>query len=188
MEIAWAEQPRGKSYPILVFQRPTIIELSEEKYQKLLEGDVPPPDGPEVIEGVEDTNEFVLEKYLEDFIVSNFDAIFRGRLKLYEDTEEGEGQQFDTNEIGRIDILATEPAADSFVVIELKKGRPSDKVIGQTLRYMGWVKTNLCTDDQRVRGLVICRDPDPKLSYALQMTKDIDVSYYSVSFKLKETP
>jgi len=53
---------------------------------------------------------------------------------------------------------------------------------------MGWVKKNLCTDGQAVRGLVICRDPDPKLSYALEMTKDIAVQYYSVFFKLRETP
>lgn len=72
-----------------------------------------------------------------------------------------------------------------FVVIELKKGRPSDEVVGQILRYMGWVKQNLCKSGQAVKGLIICRDPDPKLSYALQMTNNIDVRYYSVSFKLR---
>jgi hypothetical protein len=72
--------------------------------------------------------------------------------------------------------------------MELKKGRPSDQVVGQTLRYMGWVKKNLCTDGQVVRGVIICRDHDPKLSYALEMAKNIDVRYYSVSFKLKDTP
>lgn len=53
---------------------------------------------------------------------------------------------------------------------------------------MGWVKKNLCATGQGVKGLVICRDPDPKLSYALEMTNGIDVRYYSVSFKLKEAP
>jgi hypothetical protein len=48
------------------------------------------------------------------------------------------------------------------VVIELKKGRPSDQVVGQVLRYMGWVKKHLCTNGQAVKGLVICRDHDPK--------------------------
>lgn len=61
-------------------------------------------------------------------------------------------------------------------------------MIGQILRYMGWVKKNLCKEDQRVKGLVICRDPDPKLSYALDMTNNIVVQYYRVSFKLRETP
>ena len=80
------------------------------------------------------------------------------------------------------------PKLKSFVVIELKKGRPSDQVIGQLLRYMGWVKKSLCISGQAVKGLVICRDPDPKLSYALEMTNNIDVRYYSVSFKLGEAP
>ena len=79
-------------------------------------------------------------------------------------------------------------AGDSFVVIELKKGRPSDQVVGQILRYMGWVKKNLCASGQAVKGLVICREPDPKLLYALEMTKGIDVRYYNVAFTLKEAP
>ena len=124
---------------------------------------------------------------MEDFIVSNFETIFRGKLKIYEDAEGLDGQQFATD-TGPIDILATEPATASFVVIELKKGRPSDQVVGQILRYMGWVKENLCKNNQAVKGLVICRDPDQRLSYALTMTNNIDVRYYSVSFALKEAP
>ena len=73
-------------------------------------------------------------------------------------------------------------------MIELKKGRPADQVVGQILRYMGWVKRNLCKEGKAVKGLIICRDPDTKLSYALEMTTNIDVRYYSVSFKLRETP
>jgi hypothetical protein len=52
---------------------------------------------------------------------------------------------------------------------------------------MGWVKENLCDKGQQVKGLIICRDPDPKLSYALAMTKDIEVQYYTVSFKLTKS-
>jgi hypothetical protein len=39
-----------------------------------------------------------------------------------------------------------------------------------------------------VKGLVICRDTDPNLSYALEMKNNIDLQYYSVSFKLSQTP
>jgi hypothetical protein len=39
------------------------------------------------------------------------------------------GQQYATD-IGPIDILAIEAKTKAFVVIELKKGRPSDRVIG----------------------------------------------------------
>jgi hypothetical protein len=51
-----------------------------------------------------------------------------------------------------VDILAVESKSKSFVVIELKKGRPSDCVVGQILRYMGWVKQNLCSDGQAVKA------------------------------------
>ena len=71
--------------------------------------------------------------------------------------------------------------------IELKKGKTSDQVIGQILRYMGWVKQKLCKEGQTVKGLVICLGSDPRLSYALEMTNNIDVRYYNVSFELRET-
>jgi len=122
-------------------------------------------------EGVDQTA-FALERYLEDFVVSNFAAIFKGKLRIYEDANAdgqqyvADGQQYVTD-IGPIDILAVESDSGSFVVIELKKGRPSDQFVGQILRYVGWVKKNLCKGGEAVKGLVICSgDPDPKLTYA----------------------
>jgi restriction system protein len=183
--VSWQELPRDKVFPSIVFQRPTLAPVSDEEFRKFVEG--VPLDPPESPEGIEDHNAFVLEKYLEEFIVSNFDTIFKRDIKIYVDSE-GDGQQYDT-EVGRIDILAVESKSKSFVVIELKtEKRSSDQVIGQVLRYMGWVKKNLCNDGHAVKGLVICRDSDLKLSYALAMTKDIDVLYYTVSFKLAEAP
>ena len=88
---------------------------------------------------VVDQTEFVLEKYLEEFIISNFKQIFKNKHEVYEDDEGNDGQQY-TTDIGPIDILATEASSKTFVVIELKKGRTSDQVVGQILRYMGWVK------------------------------------------------
>jgi restriction system protein len=187
LEVSWQPQPRNRVYPSIIFPMHTLMELTEDQFRNLLtDSDV--PSGPtEPPEPIEDHNAFVLEKYLEEFIVSNFQAIFKGDLKIYRDAEGNDGQQYAT-ETGPIDILSIEPKSKSFVVIELKKGRPSDQVVGQVLRYMGWVKKNLCVTGQGVKGLVICSDPDPKLSYALEMTKNIDVRYYSVSFKLREAP
>jgi len=184
--VEWQDAPRDKAFPSIVFLRPTLTEISEEEFRKLVEAQEITVDRPEAVEGVQDQQAFALEKYLEDFIVTNFDRIFRGDLRIHEDSE-GNGQQYLT-EIGRIDILAFEPRSRSFVVIELKKGRPSDQVIGQTLRYMGWVKKNLCNDGQGVKGLIVCRDSDAQLSYALEMTNDIDVRYYKVSFQLADVP
>lgn len=184
MGVSWQEQPRDKVFPSVVFPMHTLAEISEEEFRNLLEG-TSLQSFPLEHEAIEDKNAFVLEKYLEDFIVSNFDTIFKGRLKIYEDPDGNDGQQYATD-IGPIDILAIEQKSNSFVVIELKKGRPSDTVVGQTLRYMGWVKQILCKNEQTVKGLIICRDADPKLTYALEMTKNIDVRYYTISFKLRE--
>lgn len=186
LEVGWLDQPRDKGFPNIVFPMHSVYEITENQYQSLVEGTITDSVA-DLSEAVEDQNAFVLEKYLEEFIVSNFEVIFKGKLKIYEDAEGLDGQQYATD-IGSIDILAMEPASASFVVIELKKGRPSDQVVGQILRYMGWVKKNLCNDSQAVKGLVICRDPDPKLSYALTMTNNINVRYYSVSFALKDAP
>ena len=187
LEVSWQEQPRNNAFDGVVFPMHTLAELSEEQFRNLLEGSPPIQTPSESSEPIEDPSAFVLEKYLEDFIVSNFDTIFKGTLRIYEDMEGNDGQQYATD-IGPIDILAVEPKSKSFVVMELKKGRPSDQVVGQILRYMGWVKRTLCTNGQDVKGLVICRDSDLKMSYALEMTNNIDVRYYSVSFKLREAP
>ena len=46
---------------------------------------------------------------------------------------------------GYMDILAISKDKSEFLVIELKKGRASDEVLGQIQRYMGHVKTELAT-------------------------------------------
>ncbi|MEX0727344.1 MAG: endonuclease NucS domain-containing protein [Planctomycetaceae bacterium] len=186
LSVRWHDTPQNIVYPTVVFLMPTVSELTSEQYEQVIEGKAVETVPTDADKTIEDHNEFVLEKYLEEFIVSNFQSIFKGELQIYEDTDGIGGQQYQT-EIGPIDILAVSKESNSFVVIELKKGRPSDQVVGQILRYMGWIKMNLCEKGQSVRGLVICRDPDPKLSYALEMTSNIDVRYYSISFKLLDS-
>jgi hypothetical protein len=138
----------------------------------------------ELVESVSSPVEFGLEKYLEEFIVANFETVFGGRLQIYQNPLTGEfGQQYQTA-TGAIDILALDTRTKSFVVIELKKGKSSDDVVGQIQRYMGWVKEHLCGRNQSVKGLIICKEPDSRLSYALKMTRGIEVKYYNVSFQL----
>ena len=136
-------------------------------------------------EGIEDESQFVLEKYLQDFIVSNWNKINFGRnLKIYEDENGNSGSSY-TTDIGYIDVLAVDEKGN-FVVIELKKGRESDKVVGQILRYMGWVKNKLAKKGQNVEGIIICKDKDEKMEYAISATRGITIKYYSVNFKLAD--
>jgi restriction system protein len=187
IDVRWYESPRDKDFSNIVFGMQTIYEIKEELYNKLVENPVNNTIQP-IEEDIENQAEFTLEKYLEDFIVTNFSTIFHDKLVMYKDTEENMAAQQYGTEAGTIDILAQEPSTNSFVVIELKKGRESDKVVGQTLRYMGWVNDNLCKQGQGVRGIVICKEADPKLAYALKMAPNISVKYYKVNFKLTDTP
>jgi len=182
LPISWRERPRNLDFPAVVFPMHTVASISEEKFQKLIGGVVIDPPSEET-DSASDPNVFVLEKYLEEFIVANFQQIFRGTARIYVDDEGNSGQQYSTD-IGPIDILAFEPSKNSFLVIELKKGRPSDQVVGQVLRYMGWVQKHICKSGQTVRGLVVCKEADPKLTYALSMTDNVQVQYYRVDFKL----
>ena len=133
----------------------------------------------------EEEMEFALEKYLEDFIVDNWDKIdFGEKLTLYEDEDGNVGKQYYTGDAGYIDIL-TKDKDENFVVIELKKGRKNDEVIGQVLRYIGWARENLAKKNENVRGLIIVRERDSKLEYALREISDkVAVKRYSVTFRL----
>lgn len=187
MQVEWQNSPRDKDFPSVVFPMHTLAEFTEDQYRAVVSENLSELSITEEPVSITDRTEFVLEKYLEEFIVTNFDAIFKRQIELYTDSEGNIGQQY-TTDIGPIDILAYEPKAKTFVVLELKKGRPSDQVVGQVLRYMGWVKENLCTEGQSVRGIVICRDKDQKLLYALGMVRNVDVKYFRVSFELRDTP
>lgn len=185
LNVRWHDSPRDKEFDCIVFGMQTIYEIPESKYQELV-GE-PVEDTVAIVEqSVENRTEFVLEKYLEEFIVSNFAKIFGDKLVIYRDPEEDTIAQQYATDVGVIDILAQEPGTNDFVVIELKRGRESDRVVGQTLRYMGWVRENLCRDGQVVKGIIICRESDPKLSYALRMTDNVAVNYYRVDFELSD--
>ena len=71
-----------------------------------------------------------------------------------------------------------------WLVIELKRDQPSDKTIGQVLRYMGWVEEHLAGPGETVEGLVIAREQDERLRYALRHTRDVRLKLYQVKFEV----
>lgn len=133
---------------------------------------------------IENPSVFALEKYLEEFLVSNWNNTeLAKKYSIF--TEDGEivGQQYETD-TGPIDILAVSKDNKTLLVIELKKGRASDVVIGQIQRYMGYVSEELAEHDQEVRGLIIALEDDTRIKRALVVTKGIDFYKYEVSFRL----
>lgn len=153
-----------------------------EEIEKLLGG------APDVVvfptDPTPDASAFALEKHLEDFLVENWAQTELGRdYDIY--TEDGEpvGQQYQTD-TGPLDILAVSKDKKRLLVVELKKGRASDAVVGQTLRYMSFVQEELAEEGQRVQAVIIAHEDDQKIRRALTITPSIVFYRYKVSFKL----
>jgi restriction system protein len=132
---------------------------------------------------VEDPSVFALEKHLEDFLVANWKQTELAlKYDIYE--EDGEiGKQYPCD-TGHIDIFAISKDKKELLVIELKKGRASDAVVGQIQRYMGYVKEELAEEGQTVKGIIIALEDDLKIKRALSVTNNIEFYRYQVSFKL----
>lgn len=133
---------------------------------------------------VEDASVFALERHLEDFLVANWGSTELGKnYRIYEADGEQIGQQYPTD-TGPIDILAISNDQRELLVVELKRGRASDAVVGQILRYMGFVSQDLAESTQTVRGIIIALDDDKRIRRALAITPTIDFYKYEVTFKL----
>ena len=99
---------------------------------------------------VEDPTVFALEKHLEDFLVSNWSNTELGKnYDIYEIDGEFVGQQY-PSDTGPIDILAISKDKTELLVVELKRGRASDVVVGQIQRYMVYVLQELAEPNQKV--------------------------------------
>jgi len=137
-------------------------------------------------ETIEDPSVFALEKHLEDFLVQNWKSTELGKhYNIYEEEGEIVGQQY-PSDTGPIDILAISKDKKELLVVELKKGRIGDVVVGQVQRYMGYVKDELAEEDQKVRGVIIAFEDDTKIRRALSVAQNIDFYTYKVNFKLEK--
>jgi restriction system protein len=135
-------------------------------------------------ETIEDPSEFALENHLEDFLVKNWKQTDLGKnYDIYEVDGELVGKQY-LSDTGPIDILAISKDKKTLLVIELKKGRVSDNVVGQVQRYMGYVLEELAEENQKVRGVIIAHEDDLRIKRALSVTNNIEFYRFQVSFKL----
>lgn len=132
---------------------------------------------------IESQAEFALETHLEEFIYRNWDNINWGtRLKLFRAGEQ-DGRQFPAG-TWSIDFLALDEDDGSLVVVELKRGKTSDSTVGQLLRYINWVKENVAEEDRDVRGIIVGKEVDEALEYAVKNLDYVEVKTYRVDFQL----
>ncbi len=136
----------------------------------------------------EDTlEEFALESQLQSFLVENWDKIDIGKTyDIIEDNGDLVGDQYRIPPIGIIDILAKSKDGKEWLVIELKKGKSSDQVVGQLMRYMGWISKEKAAPGETVRGLIILREDDERIRYAVSSVPNVSVMKYTVDFGLTD--
>lgn len=133
---------------------------------------------------IEDPVAFAMEKHLEAFLAANWNqTILSKDFSIYEEEGEPVGQQYATD-AGTIDILAISKDKKRLLVVELKRGRATDVVVGQVLRYMGYVKELIAEDNQTVEGAIIALEDDQKMRWALASVPSISFYRYQVTFKL----
>ena len=129
-----------------------------------------------------EVSEFAYEKDLQNFLSKNLYQIEPG-LKLYEE-EDITGIEFPVGN-RYIDILALDND-NNYVVVELKVSRGYDRVVGQLLRYMAWIRKNQADKGQVVRGIIIAREISEDLLLACSEIPNIDLYEYQLSVSLKK--
>jgi hypothetical protein len=129
------------------------------------------------------SREFAFERDLRNYLSKNLSSVERG-LTLFE--EEGfSGVEFPAG--GRfIDILAVD-AQGQHVVIELKVSRGYERVMGQLLRYIAWVKHNLA-NGKKVRGIIVASEITEDLVLAASLVPDVALCRYEPALKLVNVP
>jgi restriction system protein len=133
---------------------------------------------------IEDPSAFAMEQHLEAFLVLNWDQTeFAKAFSIFEEEGEKVGQQYETD-ASPIDILAISKDKKRLPVVELKRGRASDVVVSQVLRYMGYVKEEIAEPDQTVEGAIIALKDDKKLRWALAAVPHVSFYRYEIRFKL----
>lgn len=116
----------------------------------------------------------IRESIVEDYLEHQPDELESGLVRV--------DRQFPTT-VGTIDLLARDRKG-GYVVIELKRGRTSDRVFGQILRYMGWVKENLRAK-KPVRGIIVAEKVDRGLKYAMKVAKNAQIGLKRYDFNIQ---
>ena len=144
-------------------------------------------DDPEVAveTAIAGSTQFALEKDLQRYLADNLQLIEPG-LTLFQD-EDISGFEYPAGGGRRIDILAKDRAGH-FVVLELKVEKGYDRVVGQVLRYVNWVRNELAEPGQRVRGIIVCRTMSQDLVLACASVPDVELFEYRLQVTLSKVP
>jgi len=149
------------------------------------EGNVPEAAAGEELVDMEQS--FGLERHLHEFMRDNWSRLELGKhWELYREPGDDEAGYEYPCDIGRIDLLAKHKTEPRWLVVELKRSQSSDQTVGQLLRYIGWVKQHKASKKDQVHGMIVCREPEKTLYYALSSVPNVEVRVYKVDFHLEK--
>jgi hypothetical protein len=130
---------------------------------------------------------FGLERHLHEFLRDNWNQIELGReWALYQEPGDEEAGYEYPCDVGRIDLVAKHRKRPHWLVVELKRDQTSDQTLGQLLRYIGWVRQHLAEPGDEVHGMIICREADDGLRYAMSTVPNVELRIYRVTFHLEK--
>lgn len=124
-----------------------------------------------------------LEQYLEDLLVGQWVALpWAAELEYV-------GRQVQCGELGRIDILARDRTSGDYVVVELKRDRGDDEVVGQLSRYMGWITQHRAGyKGVGVRGMIVAHEATDRLQAAVLAHSNMALYTYTFAVALVPIP
>ena len=125
-----------------------------------------------------------LEMMLEEMLQENNETLVHKlgrRLRMYNHPEKGYGRQFAIPGVGLIDLLVEDIDTSDLIVIELKRGQSDDQVVGQTSRYMTWVRKNLAKGDQKTFGVICVHRASENLRLAAENIPGLTVFEYELN-------
>ena len=70
---------------------------------------------------------------------------------------------------------------------EIRDSLTTDVVLGQILRYMGYLNEHWIDNGQTVRGIIVALEDDTKLRYALKMVPSVSFYRYQIAFSLQQS-
>ena len=180
----WTQQITIQRNPFKDFH--AVIRIDDETAYWRLDCGPSPVVSEDVITTESNITSFSMEKHLEQFLIDNWANTEIGKeFDIYSENDEQVGQQFPTD-TGPMDILAISKDKKKFLVVELKKGRASDSVVGQVQRYMGYIVKKLAEPGQEVHGVIIAFEGDRRIKSALLVAPNIEFYRYKVDFKLEK--
>lgn len=132
--------------------------------------------------------ELITERALEEHLVAGWHLtpFARRGVRLATCERDGlPGRQVVTP-VNAIDLLGFQRAARTWWVIELKRGRTSDAVVGQVSRYLGWLSESRRGKGEKAVGVVVARVADAKLVHAVRANDRLSLWLYDDHLNLKQ--